>query len=140
MDFDAGYSKTPLHRKLGCRPDVPVHVLGGPPGFAEHLRGAGFEVVEGVGVEDVPSGARHVHVFATTEAVVTPTLRALADRIARDGQIWLSWPKKASGVPCDIPKDLLHRADAFGDLVDVKVCAVDATWSGLKYVIRKERR
>lgn len=140
MSFDAGYSKTPLHRKLGCRPERPIFLLAPPDGFAAYLREHGFEVLVVDDVGDVPQGVGHVHLFGTEAAAVTAAMRALSDRVARDGQVWLSWPKKASKLPCDIDKGLLHRKGAFGDFVDVKVCAVDATWSALKYVIRKDRR
>jgi len=138
--FDAGYSKTPLHAKLGCKPDRAVFTIGAPQGFAPYLREHGFEVVELAHARDIPAGAEHVHLFGAEAAVVVPAMRLCSERIDRKGQVWLSWPKKSSGLACDLDKALLHRADAFGDLVDVKVCAVDATWSALKYMIRRERR
>ena len=139
MPFDAGYSKTPLTKKLGCKEGRTVFLIDPPDGFAAYLGEHGFEAVTCT-LDQVPAGAGHVHLFGSERAVVAPAMLALSERIARDGQVWLSWPKKASKLPCDLDKALLHRPDAFGDLVDVKVCAVDATWSGLKYVIRKERR
>ncbi len=138
--FDAGYSKTPLHKKLGCKPDRTVYLLGPPDGFAAYLASEGFTAQTLADVTEVPDGAAHVHLFSTSVDEVTRVMAHMSRTMARDGQVWISWPKKASGVPHDIPKDVLHRKDAFGDLVDVKVCAVDETWSGLKYVIRKDRR
>lgn len=140
MTFTPAPGATPLWKKLGCRPERRVHLLAPPEGFAAWLLDRGFDVRVASGPDDVPEGADHVHLFTTSNDEAVATMRALAERIARDGQVWLSWPKRTSGVPHDIDKGLLHTADAFGDLVDVKVCAVDATWSGLKYVIRKERR
>jgi hypothetical protein len=140
MTFEPAPGKTPLHRKLGCRPDTVVHLLGAPDGFADYLRDHGFETAEHPAPDDLPQGIGHVHVFATTRAEVVHAMQVVDQRLARDGRAWLSWPKRASKVPTDIDKALLHRRDAFGDLVDVKVCAVDATWSGLMYMVRKERR
>lgn len=138
--FEAGYSKTPLHRKLGCRPEREVLLLGAPDGFAEYLAEHQLASRALASLEDVPQGATHVHVFTTRADEVRAAFAILSARLAPTGQAWISWPKRASGVPCDIPKGLLHDSEAAGRLVDVKVCAVDATWSGLKYVIRTELR
>jgi hypothetical protein len=81
-----------------------------------------------------------VHVFATEAAGLAGKLRSYRDAIAPDGMVWVSWPKKASGVATDL-SDVVVRDTALPlGLVDVKVCAVDETWSGLKFVIRKSER
>jgi hypothetical protein len=80
------------------------------------------------------------HIFVTSCAALDCELRMLLPLIARDGAIWVSWPKKASKVPTDITEDVIRALALPLHLVDVKVCAVDGTWSGLKLVIRKEHR
>ena len=78
--------------------------------------------------------------FADRSAVLAHELAALATRLPADGVLWVSWPKKASGVPTDIREDLVRAHALPLGLVDVKVCAIDATWSGLKLVWRREQR
>ena len=80
------------------------------------------------------------HIFVTSCAALDCELRMLLPLIARDGTIWVSWPKKASKVPTDITEDVIRAVALPLGLVDVKVCAIDDTWSGLKLVIRKELR
>jgi hypothetical protein len=81
-----------------------------------------------------------VHAFATRKATLAQTLGALRVAIRPDGALWVSWPKKAAKVPTDITEDVIRELALPLGLVDVKVCAVDAVWSGLKLVIRKELR
>lgn len=138
--FEVGYSKTPLHRKLGCKPDRMVWLVGAPEGFADYLTAEGFSSTSVQVVVDVPEGAAHVHLFTTSAKVVIEAFAVLSERLDRHGQVWVSWPKKASRIATDITKDILHNSEVAGKLVDIKVCAVDATWSGLKYVVRKELR
>jgi hypothetical protein len=80
------------------------------------------------------------HLFVTERSELDPALRRLLPLLARAGSIWVSWPKKASGAPTDISEDVIRQLALPLGLVDVKVCAVDATWSGLKLVIRRELR
>lgn len=80
------------------------------------------------------------HVFTDSAVVVDCSLSGLTDKIKRDGMIWVSWPKKASKVPTDVTEDVIRDRALRDILVDVKVCAVDEVWSGLKLVIRKELR
>jgi len=82
----------------------------------------------------------YIHLFADSAATVTNAMPVLRDRIKPDGIIWMSWPKKASKVPTDVTEDTIRNAALSDVLVDVKVCAVDAIWSGLKLVVRKELR
>jgi len=81
-----------------------------------------------------------VHIFATKEARLTKTLRASLPMLKQDGMIWVSWPKKSAKVPTDITEDTIRKVALPLGLVDIKVCAVDDVWSGLKLVIRKENR
>jgi hypothetical protein len=81
-----------------------------------------------------------VHLFTTSAARLRARLRLLLAKLDRDGVIWVSWPKQSSGVPTDITEDTIREVALPTGLVDIKVCAVDATWSGLKLMIRKELR
>ena len=133
----SGYSGTPLAQKLGIRPGMRAWFMGVPDDVrAEIDRDAPpFEPLE---TPEPPVDLAHI--FVTSCAVMDCELRMLLPLIARDGTIWVSWPKKASKVPTDITEDVIRAVALPLHLVDVKVCAVDETWSGLKLVIRKERR
>ena len=81
-----------------------------------------------------------IHVFTASRGVLETDLAEARDRLDPNGMIWISWPKKASKVPSDVTEDVIRELALAGPLVDVKVCAVDDVWSGLKLVIRKELR
>jgi hypothetical protein len=133
----AGYSGTPLAKKLGIKPGMRSWFLGMPDRVrAEIEREAPpFEPL------DLPEPPVELaHIFVASCAVLDCELRMLLPLIARDGMIWVSWPKKASKVPTDITEDVIRAVALPLHLVDVKVCAVDETWSGLKLVIRTEHR
>ena len=132
----AGYSGTPLGRKLGLKDGMRVLISGMPPGVrAEALAGIAVEEVGGAA-----DGIDLVHIFSDSRAAMAEAIASARGRIRADGMIWASWPKKASGVPTDIAEDTIRDIALPMGLVDVKVCAVDAVWSGLKLVIRKELR
>ena len=133
----AGYSGTPLVQKLGIKPGHRISTVNEPPSFDQALgalpNGAAF----------VGSTAKDVDVIVAFESVLKDFkkhLPALANRIQTDGMIWIAWPKKASGVATDIGEDEIRAVALKLGLVDVKVCAIDETWSGLKLVIRKINR
>jgi hypothetical protein len=133
----AGYSGKSTVQKLGIKPGFRIFTAG--------LSGAYRDIVGElpVGVT-ITKAARAplnmVHVFATEAAELAAKLRSYRAAIAPDGMVWVSWPKKASGVATDL-SDVVVRDTALPlGLVDVKVCAVDETWSGLKFVIPRERR
>ena len=132
-----GYSATPLAQKLGLKPRMRYWSCGMPDTVrAEIERDAPpFERLES---PEPPVDLAHI--FATSCAVLDCQLRMLLPLIARDGTIWVSWPKKASKVPTDITEDVIRAVALPLHLVDVKVCAVDDVWSGLKLVIRREQR
>jgi hypothetical protein len=137
MSAAAGYSGTPLVRKLGIKPGARLAILGAPDGFDATL-GA---LPDGVTVTRRLGGSRDVVlVFTTERAALAGRLDALRGAIVPDGMVWVAWPKKASGVPTDVTEDVVRDVVLPAGLVDVKVCAIDATWSGLKVVIRKELR
>jgi hypothetical protein len=138
----AGYSGTPLARKLGLKAGQAVAFIGLPDSLAHLHDAAEFRRIElAPDWRALPEGARDViHLFTKSAAEVAEALPVLRDLIEADGMIWVSWPKKASKVPTDVTEDTI-RNRALGDvLVDVKVCAVDEVWSGLKLVVRKELR
>jgi hypothetical protein len=133
----AGYSRKPLHQKLGIKPGQRVAVIGTPSDYETLIGGP----VAGVRYQDRARGKVDIaHCFVTTAATLRAKLPSLMDAIAPDGMIWISWPKRASGVATDLTEDGIRDAALPLGLVDVKVCAVDDTWSGLKLVIRKTNR
>jgi hypothetical protein len=133
----AGYSATPLVGKLGFKAGMKVAVLDAPEGFGDTLGG----LPDGVAVaRRLGAGKDMVIVFVTERAVLVKRLDALRTAIAPAGMIWVAWPKRASGVQTDVTEDVIREVVLPAGLVDVKVCAVDATWSGLKLEIRKELR
>jgi hypothetical protein len=133
----AGYSGTPLSRKLGFKAGMKVAVLGAPEGFGVTLG----ELPEGVVRTARLGGSKDmVILFVTERAALAKRVAALRAAIAPDGMIWVAWPKQASGVKTDVTEDVVRDVVLPTGLVDVKVCAIDAVWSGLKLVIRKELR
>ena len=133
----AGYSGTPLPKKLGIVPGASVRVFGGPPELPALL-------------EPLPSGAalrsrgggRHpvVLAFHTSRAELEAQVPTLLDALDVDGGLWIAWPKKASKVATDITEDTVRDVFLPRGLVDNKVCAISDVWSGLRVVWRKERR
>ena len=133
----SGYSGTPLAKKLGLKPGMRAWFLGMPDSVrAEVERDA--PAIERLETPEPP--VELAHIFVTSCAALDCELRMLLPLIARDGMIWVSWPKKASKVPTDITEDVIRALALPLGLVDVKVCAVDEIWSGLKLVIRRELR
>ena len=133
----AGYSGTPLATKLGFKPGQRTWFDAMPDSVrAEIGRDApGLNLIDS---PDPPVDAAHL--FVTQTAMLDCKLRMLLPLLARDGMAWVSWPKKAAKVETDITEDVIRAVALPLGLVDVKVCAVDEIWSGLKLVIRKELR
>lgn len=133
----AGYSGTPLFKKLGLKPGMTCQALDAPADYDDLLVGL---------PEDVRFGSRprdpldFVHIFVRKADGLQDRLIKLRLRIAPTGMIWVSWPKKASGVETDVNGNVVRDAGLGAGLVDIKVCAVDETWSGLKFVIPRARR
>lgn len=132
-----GYSGTPLAKKLSLKGGQRAWFCGMPDSVRADIM-VDAPPLELLGAPKAPIDAAHV--FVTERAMLECELRLLLPLLARDGQIWVSWPKKAAKVETDITEDAIRDVAIPLGLVDVKVCAVDATWSGLKLVIRKENR
>jgi hypothetical protein len=132
-----GYSSTPLAKKLGMVIGCRIFLSGAPKNYMKLVA----PLPEGVRVvRKIDCETDIVHIFTTERARLTATLRDSLDRLKQDGMIWVSWPKKSSKVPTDITEDTIREVALPMGLVDVKVCAVDTVWSGLKLVVRKENR
>ena len=134
---EAGYSGTPLAKKLNLRDGMLVWFDAMPESIADEIDDYALELHF---VADPANGIDAAHVFVTERAVLERRLTALRSQIAADGQIWVSWPKQASKVATDVTEDTIRDIALPLGLVDTKVCAVDDVWSGLKLVIRKELR
>lgn len=135
MPSPAGYSGTPLATKLSLKPGQRAWFDGMPDSVAAEIGETG---VERLPAPIAPIDAAHV--FVTERADLEEKVALLRPLLAPGGFLWVSWPKKASKVPTDITEDVIRDVILTTGLVDVKVCAVDATWSGLKLMIRKELR
>lgn len=134
----AGYSGKPLAQKLGIKGGARLVVVNPPESYWKLLG----PLPDGVSTDDQKGGpAEVVHLFVRDRAALVAELPALRARIAPAGMIWVSWPKRSSGVATDLSENSVRDVALEAGLVDVKVCAVDETWSGLKLVIRlKDRR
>jgi hypothetical protein len=135
----AGYSGTPLPKKLGIKPGHRVALIAAPHGFASTL-GA---LPAGVDVRTALSGKDPLDVvvlFVTRRTELEKRLAPVRKRMAPAAGFWVAWPKKASGVMTDVTEDTVRAVALPTGLVDNKVCAVDETWSALRLVIRREHR
>ncbi len=131
-----GYSGTPLVRKLGIRPGMRVAVLGCPMPYAALVPDLPGDLIL---ADDPGERADLVHLFVTRRAELDG-LEHLGRAVHPHGTLWVSWPKKASKVATDVTEDIVRQAGFAAGLGDVKVCAVDGTWSGLKLVFRLSDR
>lgn len=132
-----GYSGTPLAKTLSLRDGQQVWFSGMPDSVADEIDEYALELTF---VADPAEGVDAAHVFVTERAELERLLTALRHQVARDGQVWVSWPKQAAKVPTDVTEDTIRALALPLGFVDTKVCAIDQTWSGLKLVIRKELR
>jgi hypothetical protein len=137
MVTPTGYSGTPLARKLGYKAGTRGHLIGAPP----HLQQLLAPLPEGVAFDaKVGNATDLVHLFTAERHMLHRQLQALRERLRADAVLWVSWPKKAAKVPTDITEDVIRELALPLGFVDVKVCAVDEVWSGLKLVVRKSLR
>lgn len=133
----AGYSGTPLSKKLGIKPGFRVYAKNPPRNYLGLLAPLPPNVSI---LKRITNDIDLIHFFTSHEAELRENIVDYSGRIKQDGMIWVSWPKKASKVPTDVTEDVIRAIVLPLGLVDVKVCAVDEIWSGLKVVIRKELR
>lgn len=143
MTAAAGYSGTPLAQKIGLKDGQRVLFIDLPAELEDLATARAFKAVDRAGWLTWQGGAPGydvIHGFTTSHQVLAENAKPLMGAIARDGMIWISWPKKASKMATDITEDVIREVVLPIGLVDVKVAAVDAVWSGLKLVIRKELR
>jgi hypothetical protein len=133
----AGYSGTPLPQKLGIKEGMIVVAINPPENYRKLLG----EIPSGVNFATRPVGnTKFVHLFATRRSELAQELSILRRKIAEDAAVWVSWPKKSSGVATDVTEDVIRAVALPLGFVDIKVCAVDEIWSGLKLMIRRENR
>lgn len=131
----AGYSGTPLVKKLGIKPGDRLALVNAPPGFPSELEGLPADV------KLVREGESEVAmVFAKSFADFEKRFTAATKRMTTDGMVWAAWPKKASGIQTDLDESKIRDFGLAIGVVDVKVCAINDTWSGLKFVIRTKDR
>jgi hypothetical protein len=129
----AGYSGTPLVRKLGIKPGARLALIGAPEGFDATLG----ELPEGVATRQAARGPLDVIVaFFVDRSTLERRLTALRAALDPSGGLWVAWPKRASGVATDLTEDVVRELGLAAGLVDNKVCAIDAVWSGLRLVYR----
>lgn len=137
MSAAAGYSGTPLARKLGIVEGSRVLAIGAPAEYREWLA----PLPEGVVfARAVGSSVNVAHLFTAKKSELARHLASLRKTLASDAAVWVSWPKKASKVPTDVTEDVIRAVALPMGFVDIKVCAVTDVWSGLKLVVRKELR
>ena len=134
----AGYSGTPLSKKLGIMPGACLCFVNAPPGYTALLEPLPVNVVI------LPEGSEPVdlvHGFVKRRADLVELINVYKDKIKQDGAIWVSWPKKAAKIASDVTEDTVREVALPLGLVDIKVCRrLNEVWSGLKLVIRKENR
>jgi hypothetical protein len=133
----AGYSGKPVVQKLGIKPGFRIFTAGLPAAYGDIVG----KLPAGVTIATTAKAPLDmVHVFVTKAAGLAGKLRSYRSAILPDGMIWVSWPKKSSGVPTDLSDNVVRETALSLGLVDIKVCAIDETWSGLKFVIPRDQR
>ena len=133
----AGYSGTPLAKKLGIKEGCCIAVINAPNDFESTLE----QLPSGVEFVKRPTKALDIILlFVLTERALARDFAKLAARLTATGMIWIAWPKKSSGVSTDLSFERVQRIGLDAGLVDVKICAIDETWSGLKFAYRLKDR
>ena len=133
----AGYSGTPLVKKLGIKPEFRIAFVNAPENFVKEL-----ELPLDVTVKPISKSKDldFILVFVKSRAALMTAFVQHSEKIRANGMVWISWPKKASGVQTDLNENIVRDIGLAAGLVDVKVCAVDEVWSGLKFVYRLKDR
>jgi len=133
----AGYSDTPLTKKLGIKERSRIGLVNAPEGFQKQL---GVLPANAQIVARLLKPLDIILLFTDAEKILIRDFPSLAKKLSTNGTIWIAWPKKSSGVPTDLSFDRVQRVGLQDGLVDVKTCAIDETWSGLKFVYRLKDR
>jgi hypothetical protein len=133
----AGYSGTPLPQKLGIKAGMTLHVIDAPMDYASLIKPMGAKVAFAT---RLTKDVELLHAFVTKEARLQDVLERARAGLGPEAVVWVSWPKKAAGLASEITEDTVRDLALPLGFVDVKVCAIDATWSGLKLVVRKTLR
>jgi hypothetical protein len=132
----AGYSGTPLVKKLGIKPGFNIAFVNAPSGFANELELPGDVTINSRSGKPLD----FAQVFVKSEKELKAKFSEYAKRLEPAGMLWVSWPKKSSGVTTDLSEGIVRAIGLAAGLVDVKICAVDEVWSGLKFVFRLRDR
>ena len=133
----AGYSGTPLPQKLGIKPGLTVVTINAPAKYRQLLG----KIPDDVTFSDrLKPGSNFVHLFTSRRSELQGKMSILRDKISDAGTVWVSWPKKSSGIATDVTEDVIREIASPLGFVDIKVCAVDEIWSGLKLMIRRTNR
>jgi hypothetical protein len=133
----AGYSGTPLPQKLGIKPGLTLITINAPTNYRRLLG----TISEDLTFSDrLKVGSSFVHVFTTKRSELAKRLSVLRQKIVDTGTVWGSWPKRSAGIPTDVTENVVRAVALPLGFVDVKVCAIDETWSGLKLMVRRENR
>ncbi len=135
----SGYAQRTLAEKLGLKPGMSAYLLDAPDGYREALGDAAAHA-DVVASLDGAAALDFIHAFFTDHAALRVHLPPLKAALAPTGTLWISWPKKAAKVPTDVDETVVREAGLAVGLVDVKIAAVDPTWSGLKFVYRLKDR
>jgi len=133
----AGYSKKPLVEKLGIREGFAISIIGAPEDYAATLGKLPSSVKQ---TKKLEGPLDFVQFFCSKRAQLEENFRRLKGALSTSGMLWVSWPKGSSGAPTDLTENVVREIGLKNGLVDVKVCAVDETWSGLKFVFRLKDR
>lgn len=135
--MSAGYSQRSLAQKLGVKAGWTIAVLNAPENYLELLAG----LPDGVTIcSELGSDLPLIHFFCTKQKELEASFPAMRAALLQNGMVWISWPKKSAKVPTDLDENIIRNLGLASGLVDVKVAAVDAVWSGLKFVIRVKDR
>lgn len=134
----AGYSGTPLAKKLGFKEGFRVGFVNPPGGFQQELGSLPSGV--NISVARLPKPLDLILFFADSQQILKREFPKLAQKLEKNGMLWIAWPKKTSGVATDLSDNSVRKIGLDAGLVDVKVCAVNDIWSGLKFVYRLEDR
>jgi len=134
----AGYSETPLAKKLGIKEGFRLGIVNSPKGLKKELGSLPADVKISVG--HLPKPLDLIILFTASERALKIEFPILAEKLSVNGMLWIAWPKKSSGVSTDLSFDIVQQTGLQAGLVDVKICAVNEIWSGLKFVYRLKDR